>query len=309
MKYFQTRNPYCSLATRRGLTVLELLVTITIVTLLLALLLPAIQSARESARNVQCQNNLRQIGNALHMHHDTFSSLPAGWCEISDTKAATGWIPHLLPFLEQTALQQQVGSAWSQLKPWEPAASVTTQVDSMAWASAAVLSTPAILICPSDSAAPTFQLFEEVLHDARESENASENHVLMELPHANYVGVYGVSDADDGRACDGEGTLTHRRHFGFRDLTRGLSNVAVVCERTARRLPSTWLGFHVSGEDAAGRVVGFAFEGPNNPKADECEFDSRHRAHVQMLFADGHVRSVENEIESGVYQNMARRSE
>ena len=132
--------------------------------------------------------------------------------------------------------------------------------------------------------------------------------ILVELPHANYIGVYGTSDPDQRGEIDGGGTFIARDAIRFRDLTNGLSQVAVVAERTARRLPSTWLGFHVHGEDAAGRVLGFAALGPNRVEADECEFDSRHPGCINMLFADGHVRSVADDIDATVYRQMAQRN-
>jgi hypothetical protein len=266
-----------------------------------------VQSARETARRAQCQNNLRQLGIALHLHHDTFQNLPAGWCEISGKPIATGWVPDLLPFLEQAELRTQVQSKW--LKP--VSVNVATQsafTAVLGQAESGVLATPSVLVCPSDVAERTFQLYQEEDINSGDLDPLSEK-VLMELPQANYLGLAGYSDPDEPSEYDGAGVFVHRRRYSFRDLTRGLSQVAVVSERTARKLPSTWLGFHVLGEDAPGRVLGFCNLGPNIATSDECELDSRHPGCILVLFADGHVQSVSDSVDQAIYRSMATRAD
>jgi len=106
-----------SFKSRRGFTLVELLVVIAIIGVLVALLLPAVQSAREAARRSQCTNNIRQVALAVHNFHDTNNAVPP--C-VSDTPVAgsatspggfgTGWgfIPRLLPFMEQKALYDTI---------------------------------------------------------------------------------------------------------------------------------------------------------------------------------------------------------
>ncbi len=97
---------------RRGFTLVELLVVIAIIGILVALLLPAVQSAREAARRMQCQNNLKQLGLALHSYHDQFKSFPpcAHWNDIgrvrvvNNQELSENWVIMILPFLEQQAL-------------------------------------------------------------------------------------------------------------------------------------------------------------------------------------------------------------
>ena len=97
---------------RRGFTLIELLAVIAIIGVLLALLLPAVQQAREAARRTQCRNNLKQLGLALHNYLDTHQVLPPSFC-FSATMALPvrgSWSIHgrLLPFLEQPNAYRQV---------------------------------------------------------------------------------------------------------------------------------------------------------------------------------------------------------
>ncbi len=293
---------------RRGLTVLELLVTMCVIGFLLAVLLPAVQSARETARRTHCQNNLRQLGIALHLHHDTFQNLPAGWSEVAGKPVATGWIPDLLPFLEQAELRTRVQSDWPENFPeGMPAGSGFSVAANTVTSS--LMKTPSVLLCPSDVAEGTFHLYLENHRTADDNPDPLSEEVLMELPQANYVGIAGYSDPDELAGYDGAGVFVHRRRISFRDLTNGLSQVAVISERTARKLPSTWLGFHVLGEDAPARVLGFCNLGPNIATSDECELDSRHPGCIQVVFADGHVQAVSEGIDKQIYRRMAMRAE
>jgi prepilin-type N-terminal cleavage/methylation domain-containing protein len=95
---------------RRGFTLIELLVVITIIVALVALLLPAIQSAREASRRIQCTNNLKQIGLALHSYHGTVGSLPWGIGLEKSFDVAQFWsaLALILPFMEQQPLHNAI---------------------------------------------------------------------------------------------------------------------------------------------------------------------------------------------------------
>ncbi|NLX95130.1 MAG: DUF1559 domain-containing protein [Rhodopirellula sp.] len=137
---------------RRAFTLVELLVVIAIIGILIALLLPAVQAAREAARRSQCINNLKQIGLALLNYEDTFKSFPPGgvYGSPGDRSTATTerqyhhtWITKILPFLEQQPLYDQMNTL---LPVWAtgataPVAFAQQKVDA--------------LLCPSDSGTTT----------------------------------------------------------------------------------------------------------------------------------------------------------
>jgi len=145
----------------RGFTLVELLVVITIIGILIGLLLPAVQSAREAARAMQCSNNLKQIGLALHGYHTAHGCFPPGAmdcdtgfdrpvCGAKPRPGTSGFVP-LLPHLEQGTLYNSID--FSGGGPWAWPGGTRAELTSSNIAAVAVR--PDVYVCPSDLSEPT----------------------------------------------------------------------------------------------------------------------------------------------------------
>src|SRR5436190_2065563 len=107
-----------SIYDRRGFTIIELLVVIFIIGILIALLLPAIQAAREAGRKTTCRNNLKQIGLALHHYHDAHRAFPPsavisgfGWGTAEGPGPWPSWVVLILPFIEGQNVRDTIDSS------------------------------------------------------------------------------------------------------------------------------------------------------------------------------------------------------
>jgi prepilin-type N-terminal cleavage/methylation domain-containing protein len=285
---------------RNAFTLVELLVVIAIIGILIALLLPAVQAAREAARRMSCSNNLKQIGLALHMYHDTQKRFPAGWMGFDPSTGQPhwfglpgwGWASKILPYMEQ-------GTVYKNLVHLN--APIADSIN----AEARLTAIPTFR-CPSDTGDNTFTL---------EGGGPVVGTAVtpIELATSNYLGVFGTLDYHDVCAngtCEGDGTFFLNRGVGLRDLSDGTSQTFIVGERSSKKAPATWLGVVTGGEHAPGRVCGVSLFPPNSEVEEEHythNFSSRHPTGTHFLLGDGSVRLVPETIEEKVYHGLCTR--
>ena len=311
---------------RKGFTLIELLVVIAIIAILVALLLPAVQQARESARRTQCVNNLKQIGLALHNYHDTHKVLPPG---NRSTLYAT-WALYLFPQMELTNLYQV----------WDFNSGVNGRTYTTAPNLTVAQTRIPVYTCPTDI-----------------SRTNVTSTTAPEIPHHNYAANYGNAALNQQTSytgvqykgspfgnvqTDASATQTNRPNRGCVDFAKimdGMSSTLMISELIQGS------GFSApSRTDLRGRIIGYADGGyfttqntPNSPIADwentnycvppvptgsitytnpqnpPCaqtnQFSymqraarSRHPGGVNSLLCDGSVRFFQNSVDLNVWR-------
>lgn len=282
---------------RKGFTLVELLVVIAIIGILIALLLPAVQAAREAARRASCTNNMKQIGLAMHLHHDVYLRLPAGWDGYDQTTGRPyglgvpgwAWAARILPFIEQANVQKNLIDF---NKP------VTDPAND-----AARLLVLATYRCPSDVGNEKFVNVDEETGQG-----------TYEFATANYVGVWGTGDLHVcgtlpiGTQCTSDGSFFHNSTIRFADILDGLSQTFVAGERSSKLDYSTWAGTVAGNDCAPGRILGTAQFPPNSPQSNTHDFSSQHPTGANFLLADGSVRLIPETIDQAVYRALMTRN-
>jgi prepilin-type N-terminal cleavage/methylation domain-containing protein/prepilin-type processing-associated H-X9-DG protein len=176
----------------RGFTLVELLVVIAIIGVLVALLLPAVQAARESARRMQCGNNLKQLGIAFHNYHDTFKGFPMAWFATGPSRApnwnAGSWGRQLLPFIEQQPLHDLYDSKLRPDQGGNPAVIRT------------VLN---VFICPSAPGGATRKYTMAIPANAVGAGSGSPAMTVTDMAPSDYCATTGVRGIYSGIAYSG----------------------------------------------------------------------------------------------------------
>ncbi|MHB0960593.1 MAG: DUF1559 family PulG-like putative transporter [Pirellulaceae bacterium] len=191
---------------RRGFTLVELLVVIAIIGVLVALLLPAVQAAREAARRMSCSNNAKQIALALHNYHDTHKTMPLETYWAYGTPNAWlprnySWLAMTLPFLEQGTISDQINF---RLPLWDQFASDGRRVVGV--------QVP-VFRCPSDPGLGPVEMSHE-------------------MSVTNYVGAEGY-DWWNRRSDPLGGVFTFQTATKFADIADGTSNTIAFGEATS----------------------------------------------------------------------------
>ena len=297
-------------------TLIELLVVIAIIGVLVGLLLPAVQQAREAARRSACSNNMKQIGLALHNYaHSNRERLPTGWVgELDsghvhgDEGPGWGWATQALPFMEENGVYDSIDFA---------------EAVGHANNANARVSVLAPFICPSD-AYGTERLFypgDDGVGANDEEDNPDAAPGSVQYARSNYPGMFGSEHIAHGghgggggglEADDGDGTFFADAALNngvyFRHFTDGLSKTIAVAERDSRMGGSLWIGMPEGKCAAMSRVVGIGEHMFNEADPHFEDFYSSHPNGMNAVFADGHVAFLSSSMNETTFQGLSTRS-
>lgn len=278
---FCARHHSCRRYRFSGFTLVELLVVIAIIGILVALLLPAVQAAREAARRMSCSNNCKQIGIAFHNYHDSFKKFPTGGdngptnCCDADANRVDhyNWTFHILPYMEATAVYDM----W----PGDVATLRQTIVPTF--------------YCPTRRA---LRLYKNMAKsDYAGSRGTGDNGVLVKTASTGWIGFQSILDGTSNTLMVAEA----RVHRGFMES-------GGCCSDNEPAWNSGW----------ADDVIR---HGNNNPPLRDVidislpadivdgDFGSSHPGGMIAVFADGSVHTVHYTVDADVFRRACRRDD
>jgi prepilin-type N-terminal cleavage/methylation domain-containing protein/prepilin-type processing-associated H-X9-DG protein len=263
-------------AGRAGFTLIELLVAIAIIGVLAALMLPAVQSVRASARRLQCKNQLRQLGLALHLYHDSHLCFPPGSYIMgpsSPIQTGWGWGAMILPSIDEGALYNLIDFGHG-----------TATGSNLA----VISSSNAFWRCPSDIDVDQI--------------------TVSPVGNAPYV-------LASGNYCGSGGILTAMSHVNIAQIMDGTSSTFLVGERLVQTafdgsLPftSAWCGHVAFADDYDTASISYLlpnrFHYLNCSVSDPNCFGSRHTGGANFLLADGSLCFINNSIDTAIYEAL-----
>ncbi len=304
---------------RRAFTLIELLVVIAIITVLVGLLLPAVQKAREAANRTRCLNNLKQIGLAMFMYADSNNSLPSAYIyhpaplkhpplHLPGTRKLDrpppkpsppqqpgwGWAALILNEIEQSNLARTINYNLPVESPSGLAARTT------------MLS---VYDCPSDQNTGVFTV------------KTQRNVDLATAATNSYAACFGFGGLPNSNPESGNGAFYRNSQTSITDIKDGTSNTFLVGERAAMFAKSPWAGVISDGtirttpgapvyyslfEQAPVMVMARIWNKPlNSPLSEPYDFFSPHTAVGNFLFADGSVHSLSIATDLTILQALA----
>ena len=298
----------------RAFTLIELLVVIAIIAILIGLLLPAVQKVREAAARTQCQNNLKQIGIALHAYHDVRGTFPPGGVTngpCCGTLSGTTWTVEILPYLEQDNLYKQYNQA--QLNEHSSQAFVRTQ-------------SLKVFSCPSDNPP---ELLQPASGPGSGLQYMTGSYRAMSgrgSTDVNSVWFDDPASGSTGLPREWKGVLHGTAlQYGlsperFASITDGTSNTIVVGEyhtRTEPRRRSFWAYTYTSYNQSSAtpfaftlladyqgcRTQNIALLGTDN----HCKrgWGAFHTGGINWLFGDGAVRFLATTLDLNMFMGLA----